>query len=106
MDINSAVGRKNRLSRNEIATIVHGGFGGFSPAEQAALGLADAMSATPANVPDNLYAELKRHFSDEQLVEMAANVAQENYRARLNRAFDVKSQGFYHLGPGEQEKAA
>jgi alkylhydroperoxidase family enzyme len=61
--------------------------------------MADAMSATPANVPDALYAELRRHFSEEELIEMAANIAQENYRARLNRAFDVKSQGLYHLPP-------
>lgn len=57
------------------------------------------MSATPANVPDALYAELRRHFSEEELIEMAANIAQENYRARLNRAFDVKSQGLYHMPP-------
>jgi alkylhydroperoxidase family enzyme len=65
--------------------------------------MADAMSATPANVPDALYAELRRHFSEEELVEMAANIAQENYRARLNRAFDVKSQGLYHLPPGSAQ---
>jgi alkylhydroperoxidase family enzyme len=106
MDINSAVGRKNGLSRDEIATIVNGGFEGFVEAERLALQLADAMSATPANVSDELYAELRRHYTEDQLVEMAANVAQENYRARLNRAFDVKSQGFYHAGPAEHRAAS
>jgi alkylhydroperoxidase family enzyme len=48
-------------------------------------------------VSDELFAELRQYFSEDQLIEMAANVAQENYRARLNRVFDVKSQGFYHL---------
>jgi len=105
VDINSAVGRKNRLSRNEIATIVSGGFDGFNDAERAALRMADAMSATPANVPDEMYAELRRHFTEEQLIEMVANVAQENYRARLNRVFDFKSQGFYHTGGTEQQAA-
>jgi alkylhydroperoxidase family enzyme len=98
MDINSAVGRKNGLNRQEIATIVEGGFDGFSDAERLLLQLTDAMSATPANVPDELFADLRKYFSEEQLIEIAANVAQENYRARLNRAFDVKSQGFYHTG--------
>ena len=102
------MGRKNRLSRDEIAAIVNGGFTGFSEAEQTALSLADAMSATPAIVSDELYASLHRHFSDEQLVEMAANVAQENYRARWNRAFDLKSQNFYHMPssvPAERQTA-
>jgi alkylhydroperoxidase family enzyme len=104
VDINSAVGRKNRLTRDEIATILDGGFEGFPPAEQALLRLADGQSATPANVSDELFAELRQHFSEEQLIEMAANVAQENYRARLNRAFDVKSQGFYHMPTGISDR--
>jgi hypothetical protein len=46
---------------------------------------------TPANVSDELYGELRRHFSDEQLIELAASAAQENHRARYNRVFDVGS---------------
>ncbi len=44
---------------------------------------------------DEVYAEASRHFSEAQLVELAATVAMENYRARLNRAFLVESQGLY-----------
>ncbi len=44
---------------------------------------------------DEVYAEAARHFSEPQLVELAATVAMENYRARLNRAFLVESQGLY-----------
>jgi alkylhydroperoxidase family enzyme len=91
------VGRKNRLSRDEIATIVNGGLEGFAEPERAALLFADAMSATPTNISDDLYTLLQRHFTYDQLVEMAANVAQENYRARWNRVFELKSQGFYHM---------
>ncbi len=46
-------------------------------------------------VSDEVYAEASRHFSEAQLVELAATVAMENYRARLNRAFLVESQGLY-----------
>ncbi len=53
------------------------------------------MTHTPADVSDEIYAEASRHFSEEQLVELAATVAMENYRARLNRAFLVESQGLY-----------
>jgi alkylhydroperoxidase family enzyme len=100
------VGRKNGLSRNEIAMITSGGFEGFVEPERLLLQFADAMSATPANVSETLFASLRQFYSEEQLIEMAAVVAQENYRARLNRAFDVKSQGFYHTGQVEQQRAA
>ncbi len=68
----------------------------FSPAEKAALALAEEMTHTPAEVSDATFAEVRQHFSDVQLVDLAATVAIENYRARFNRAFAVESQGFYH----------
>ncbi|MHA1107741.1 MAG: carboxymuconolactone decarboxylase family protein [Alphaproteobacteria bacterium] len=56
------------------------------------------MTATPVMVSDEVFAEARRHFSEEQLVELAATVAMENYRARLNRTFLVESQGQYRPG--------
>jgi len=71
---------------------------GFSPPERALLRMADALADTPANVSDDLYRELREHFSEEQLIELAASAAQENFRARLNRVFDVGSDGLYRKG--------
>ncbi len=71
----------------------------FSPAEKAALTFAEGMTLTPAEVSDDVFQEAQRHFSNEQLVELAATVAMEKYRARFNRAFLVESQHFYK--PGE-----
>ena len=45
-----------------------------------------------------LYQELRRHYSEEQLIELAATAALENYRARYNRVFDVGSDGLYRKG--------
>jgi len=53
------------------------------------------LSKTPAGISDALFAEAKKHFSEAQLVELAATIAMENYRARLNRAFLVESQDIY-----------
>jgi len=86
------------LSDEEIAAIREGKFEGFAPPEAALLHLADALADTPSNVSDELYAELRRHFSEEQLIELAATAAQENYRARYNRLFDVGSDGLYRKG--------
>ena len=70
----------------------------FSAAEMAALHLAQAMTATPVDVSDLVFAEARRHFSDPQLVELAATIAAENYRVRFNRAFGVESLGLYEGG--------
>ena len=37
---------------------------------------------------------LRAHFDEAQLLELAATIAWENYRARFNRAFEVRSSGF------------
>ena len=60
--------------------------------------MADAMADTPSNVSKELYDELRRHFSEEELMELAANAALENFRARWNRVFDVGSDGIYRKG--------
>ena len=49
-------------------------------------------------VSDELYTELRRYFSEEQLIELAASEAQEHSRARYNRVFDVGSNGLYRKG--------
>ena len=61
--------------------------------------LADAMAAVPANISEDLYARLLKRFSEEQLLQLAAQIAFENYRARLNRVFDVESDQLYRPDP-------
>ena len=85
-------------SDDEIAAIRGGSLEGFAPPEAALVRMADAMADTPSHVSDELYAELRRHFSEEQLIELAASAAQENFRARYNRVFDVGSDGLYRKG--------
>lgn len=86
------------LTDDDVAAIRQGSSEGFPPAEAALLQMADALAATPANVSDELFAELRRHFSEEQLIELAASAAQENFRARWNRVFAVESDGLYRKG--------
>ncbi|MBZ5688734.1 MAG: hypothetical protein LAP86_27300 [Acidobacteriia bacterium] len=86
------------LSDDEITAIREGHLEAFAPAEAALLRMADAMADTPSNISDELYQELRRHFSEDQLIEFAASAALENYRARYNRVFDVGSDGLYRKG--------
>ena len=53
-----------------------------------------ALTETPANPSNELVAELRKSLDDEQLVELTAAIAWENFRARFNRGFDVAAQGF------------
>jgi alkylhydroperoxidase family enzyme len=86
------------LNDEEMTAIREGQFEAFAPAEVALLHMADAMADTPSNVSDELYQELRGHFSEKQLIELAAAAALENYRARYNRVFDVGSDGLYRKG--------
>lgn len=86
------------LNDDEIAAIREGHTETFAPAEIALLRMADAMADTPSNVCDELYRDLRQHFSEEQLIELAATAAFENFRARNNRVFDVGSDGLYRKG--------
>ena len=58
------------------------------------LDLAVAMAKAPADIPAELTARLRQRFDEAQLVELAAAIAWENYRARFNRVFGVRSVGF------------
>ncbi len=56
----------------------------FDPAETAALTLAVAASAVPNRVTDELFAALRAHWSEEQVVEIVAAVAMAGFLARWN----------------------
>lgn len=71
----------------------------FNDDERLVIELADAMAAVPAHVSDDLFARLRTRFSEEQVLELGAQIAFENYRARLNRVFDVESDQLYTPGP-------
>ena len=78
----------------------------FTDVERLLIELADALADSPANVSDDLYARLRQHFSEEQLLELGAQIAFENFRSRLNRLFDVGSDELYKPETKESVPAA
>lgn len=52
------------------------------------------MSSTPVTVTDALFAKLREHFDDAQLVELTHLIALENLRGRFNLALGVPAAGF------------
>ena len=67
----------------------------FTREEKAALAIAEGMTLTPVAITEDVFAEAQACFTNEQLVELVATIAMENYRARFNRAFLVESLGVH-----------
>lgn len=66
----------------------------YTDLERAVMDYTEAMTATPPEVTDEQVERLRRDLGDEQLVELTAWVALENYRSRVNSALGLTSQGF------------
>ena len=66
----------------------------FSDLEKLVLRYAVGMTATPVEVSDDLFAKLRRRFTERQLVELTSAIAWENYRARFDHAFGIEAEGF------------
>src|SRR5258705_12739825 len=66
----------------------------FTELERTALTYAEAITITGHKVTDALFARLRGHLSDAQVVELTAAVALENFRSKFNTALGVEAQGF------------
>jgi AhpD family alkylhydroperoxidase len=65
----------------------------FTEREKVALDYTVAVMRTPVEVTDELFARMKEHFTDEQLVEITALLTVVNLD-RFNAAFGIGSAGF------------
>jgi alkylhydroperoxidase family enzyme len=66
----------------------------FTERESLAIELAETMTRTPCGVTDDLRTRLAREFSRAQIMELAAQIAWENHRGRLNQGVGVRPMGF------------
>jgi alkylhydroperoxidase family enzyme len=66
----------------------------FTDLERQVLAYAEAATATPPEVTDEMVAGLRRHLDDAELVELTMMIAVENVRSRFNSALGLTSQGF------------
>jgi len=62
------VGRKAGMSDDKLRAVLGEDRTPFNDTERLVIELADAMTDTPANVSDDLYARLRKQFSEEQLI--------------------------------------
>lgn len=66
----------------------------FSPVERMVIEYAEAMTATPPTVTDEMVAALNEQLGVPAVVELTIMVAIENERSRFNSALGLTSQGF------------
>ena len=66
----------------------------FDQRERLVLEYAEAATRSPALVTPELAGRLQAHFSEPEMVELAAWVALENFRSRFNAGLGLRSQGF------------
>ncbi len=69
----------------------------LSEREQIALEYAERVGATPVDVPDEFFANLRRLFSEREIVELTAHIAQENYNAKSSRPLRVVANNFCEI---------
>lgn len=65
--------------------------GDFTPAEHAALRFTAIMTLDPHGVSDTLFSDLRAHFNEGEIVEIAAVVGIFNYFNRFNDALRMES---------------
>ncbi len=64
----------------------------FSERERAALDYAEAIT-NGNTVPDELFTLVRRHFTEDEIVELTATITWEICAAKFNRALEIESQG-------------
>jgi 4-carboxymuconolactone decarboxylase len=95
IDLASQVARRWGLSDDELRALPSYRTSDlFDDRDRLVLDYATAMSRTPVQVPDELVAALREHFTDAQLVQLTFVIALENLRGRFNTALGVEAAGF------------
>jgi alkylhydroperoxidase family enzyme len=94
VDLGSQICRNSGLSDAELLALPRYRQSDlFTEREKLALDYTVAVMRTPVEVTDELFARMKEHFTDEQLVELTALLTVVNLD-RFNAAFGIGSAGF------------
>ncbi|HUY44408.1 MAG TPA: carboxymuconolactone decarboxylase family protein [Streptosporangiaceae bacterium] len=95
IDMGSQISRRWGLTDEELLALpAYRTSALFTDLDKLVLDYAVGMSRTPVHVPDTLFAELRSHFDDAQLVELTHLIAVENMRGRFNLALGIGAAGF------------
>jgi len=71
------------LTPEQMKALKEGSYSGFAAPEQTALRYAEKLTRTPDAASDDDFAELKQHFSDEQIVDLHMLIGLANLTNRV-----------------------
>ena len=81
--------KKEGVSDAQVAALRTGDTAPFAEGERAALAYAEAMTRT-IRVPDDVFAAVRRHFAEREMVELTATIAAYNMVSRFLEALQVQ----------------
>ena len=94
VDLGSQICRNSGLSDQELLALPNYRSSDlFTDREKVALDYTVAVMRTPVEVTDELFARMKEHFTEKQMVEITAHLTLVNLD-RFNAAFGIGSAGF------------
>jgi alkylhydroperoxidase family enzyme len=104
LDIGSEIARVEGIPQEKLeALLTYADSPTLTNDERLVVEYAVAISTSPAEVSDDLWERINARFTRTQITELAAEIAWENQRARLNQALRVRPAGFsngaYCLNP-------
>ena len=76
-------GKRAGLTPEQMKALKEGNYSGFGAPEQAALRYAEKLTRTPDGASDADFAELKKHFSEEQIVDLHMLIGLANLTNRV-----------------------
>ena len=88
------MGRKAGLSDEKLRAVLGDGLTLFNDTERLVIELADALTDTPSNVSDELYARLRNQFSEEQLMQLGAQIAFKKLSCTLESPLQCRERQF------------
>ena len=77
------------MTEAQVSCLLDQGLADFAPAERAALAFAEELTRHPEGVAEATFAELRKHWSERQVVELAAVACLFNSFNRFNNALGV-----------------
>lgn len=89
MASHTALSRRLGATDAQLDAVAHGRYDVFEESWRTAMRYADVMTPTPGIVPDDVYAEVARYWSPEQVVEITAVICMFAFFNRFAHALAI-----------------
>jgi AhpD family alkylhydroperoxidase len=95
LDFGSMLAQKSGIPADTLRDLSHWRSSPqFDDLDRLVLEYSEAMTRTPVEVSDELFARLREHFDERQIVELTMAIGLENLFSRSNWAFGIHGEGF------------